>query len=89
MVRVKRANTEYRVPDEKLPEYLAMGYAQIDGSGCVLREGEKTGAGELRVENASLKEENRRLRAEYAALEERLSAPAASPDDPPKAGKKG
>lgn len=75
MIRVKKANAEYRVPDEKLEEYLALGYCQIDEHGGLIKESKAQGT-------AALMAEVERLQAQNAALEAALS-PAVPTDAPP------
>lgn len=74
MVIVKKGNAEYRVPDEKLDEYLAMGYSQIDESGKVIREPGKRGEAALREKVSALETELTRLVEVNAALREQIAA---------------
>lgn len=82
MLLVKRANCERKIPEEKLNEFLALGYSLIDDKGNVLQKGKAnskedllTAYNDAQAENAELhaeivrlKEENDSLHAEIEAL---------------------
>lgn len=75
MALVKRANCERCVPDEKIKEYLELGYSLIDKSGNVLERGKAQSKEDLLVafneataEVERLKAENASLKAEYDAF---------------------
>ena len=82
MALVKRANCERIVPDEKVNEFLALGYSLIDKDGTVLKKGKAQSKedllvaykdaqaenADLKAENVKLKEENDSLKAEIEAL---------------------
>lgn len=82
MALVKRANCERCVPDDKVKEYLELGYSLIDKSGNVLEKGKAQSKEDLLVafneataeieglkaENESLKDEIVRLKKEVDAL---------------------
>lgn len=73
MVIVKKANAEYRVHDEKLDEYLAMGYSQINEYGKVIREPQKRGEAALQGKVSQFQAENIRLNKENTALHARIA----------------
>lgn len=68
MVIVKKANAEYRIPDEQLEEYIAKGYSQIDKYGSVVREPEKRGEKALKEKISQLEAENADLLKQVAEL---------------------
>ncbi len=78
---VMRKNKQLQIPDEKLEEFLAMGYSSIDEKGEVIIAGKVTTlAGyeaennSLKAENAELKKEIENLKAENTQLKENNSA---------------
>lgn len=66
---MKKANGERYVPDEKVAEYLALGYSVIDSTGKVLQEPEPTTIEQFRKERHKLTNEITRLQAANLALE--------------------
>lgn len=74
---VKKANCERTISDDKVSEYLEMGYSLIDGSGTVLKKGKPQTKGDLQTALSAALEENKALKAEIdklsAALEENKS----------------
>lgn len=66
---MKKANGERYVPDEKVAEYLALGYSVIDSTGKVLQEPEPTTIEQFRKECHKLTNEITRLQAANLALE--------------------
>ena len=68
---VMKKNKQLQVPDEKLEEFLALGYNEIDSEGKVVSVGKATTLAAyeaetnmLKAENAQLKEEIEKLKAE-------------------------
>lgn len=72
MVIVKKANAEYRVQDEKLDEYLAMGYSQINEHGKVIRKPQKREETALQAKVSAFQAENIRLNKENTALHAKI-----------------
>lgn len=72
MVIVKKANAEYRIPDERLDEYIAEGYSQIDKHGNIIREPEKRGEKALKEKISKLETENADLQKQVAELKKTL-----------------
>ena len=69
-VRVRRANGERIIPDEKVAEYLEMGYSVLDAKGNVVKRPEPKTIPELK---AALVEKDK-LIAELSASVEELKA---------------
>jgi septal ring factor EnvC (AmiA/AmiB activator) len=81
MTLVKKANTEYNIPDDKLKEYLEMGYSQVDPkTGKIIKEGKTTDKNELSAKYEALKAEAETLRAENAALKAEIASLKKEPD---------
>lgn len=72
MALVKKCNAEYTVPEEKVKEYLAMGYSLIDESGKVIQKGAAHSKDELAAENNALKKENAVLKKALNEKDEKL-----------------
>ena len=79
MALVKRANSERIVPEEKVKEFLELGYSLIDEKGNVLKKGKAQSKEDLLVayneanaEIAALKDENKALKDENANLKAEL-----------------
>lgn len=77
---VMKKNKQLKIPDEKLEEFLEMGYSRIDENGEVIIAGKATTlAGYkaennfLKAENVELKKEIENLKAENAKLKENNS----------------
>ena len=75
MAIVKKANRERIVPEEKVNEFLALGYSLIDNDGNVLKKGTaqtkddfRVALKEAQIENAELHAEIVRLKNENDAL---------------------
>lgn len=68
-VMVRKANKILQVPEEKLGEYLEMGYCQIGENGEILRR-KKSPLEQLMEENARLLMEQDALKQEIAELKE-------------------
>lgn len=75
MVIVIKKNKQLQVADEKLEEFIEMGYTQIDENGKVIKAGKvntiaayKTENNLLKVENTKLKKEIENLKAENEQL---------------------
>lgn len=64
MARVIKKNKQLRVSEEKLEEFLAMGYSRIDDNGEVITVGKATTLAGYEAENNSLKVENAELKKE-------------------------
>ena len=78
---VMKKNKQLQVPDEKLEEFLALGYNEIDSEGKVVSVGKATTlAGfqaendRLKAENTQLKEEIEKLKAENVKLKKELES---------------
>ena len=77
MVLVVKGNTEFTIPEEKIEEYINMGYSLIDNDGTVIRTGRPKTADDfnhviseltaevkkLTADNRVLTEENKKLKA--------------------------
>lgn len=72
MVIVKKANAEYRIPDERLDDYIAEGYSQIDKHGNIIREPEKRGEKALKEKISKLETEKADLQKQVAELKKTL-----------------
>ncbi len=70
MALVKRANCERIVPDEKVNEFLALGYSLIDKNGTVLKKGKAQSKEDLLVAYKDAQAENTELHAEIVRLKE-------------------
>ena len=68
MALVKRANCERIVPDEKVNEFLALGYSLIDKDGTVLKKGKAQSKEDLLVAYKDSQAENAELHAEIVRL---------------------
>lgn len=68
MVIVKKANAEYRIPHERLDDYIAIGYSQIDEHGNIIREPEKRGEKALKDKISQLEAENADLLKQVSEL---------------------
>ena len=55
---VMKKNKQLKIPDEKLEEFLEMGYSRIDENGEVIIAGKATTLAGYKAENAKLKENN-------------------------------
>lgn len=65
---VMKKNKQLQVPDEKLEEFLALGYNEIDSEGKVVSVGKATTLAAYEVENNMLKAENAQLKEEIEKL---------------------
>lgn len=74
MVLVKRANCECFIAEDKIPEFLALGYSVISKSGEVLQRGKATSKEDLLVEVDALTKENEELKAEVKSLYSEIEA---------------
>lgn len=75
-VRVRRANGERIIPDEKVAEYLEMGYSVLDAKGNVVKRPEPKTIPELKAVIA----EKDKIIAELTAENEKLKADLAEKD---------
>lgn len=73
MPLMKRANCERRVPEDKVPEYLALGYSVISENGEVLQKGTAQSKEDLLRVNADLTKENEDLKSENEALKVKIA----------------
>ena len=73
-VLVRRGNGELLIPDEKMAEYLSMGYSVIDSNGKVLVEAEPSTIPQYKTLVADLRNQVRDLKAQVAVLEEQNTA---------------
>lgn len=64
MALVKRSNTELTVPEEKVAEYLSMGYSLLDSDGNVVKAPTKEDVATLKAEKAKLEAELEKTQAE-------------------------
>ena len=63
-----KKNKQLQVPDEKLEEFLALGYNEIDSEGKVVSVGKATTLAAYEAENNMLKAENAQLKEEIEKL---------------------
>lgn len=82
MKLVIRGGSERTVPDEKLEEYLNMGYSEIDSKGNIIQKGRLKGQERISAELAKAEREaaalcleNENLRARLAKLESSFKCP--------------
>lgn len=68
MALVKRANCERIVPDEKVNEFLSLGYSLIDKDGTVLKKGKAQSKEDLLVAYKDVQKENEEFQAEIVRL---------------------
>ena len=68
MVLVKRANCERVIAEDKVAEFLALGYSVIDKDGTVLQKGKATSKEDLLVAYNAAQAENTELHAEIVRL---------------------
>lgn len=73
MVTVIKKNKQLQVPDEKLEEFLELGYNQIDENGKVVKTGKPITLAAYQEENRSLKSENTKLKKEVDKLKKEIS----------------
>lgn len=73
-VLVKKGNNERVIAEEKLPEFLKMGYSHIDKTGKVIKKGEAQTAGDLRAAYAEATKEVTALTKQVEELNEKLDA---------------
>lgn len=69
MIIVQRENKQLTISEQALPQFLGMGYSQIDEDGNIIKQGNATTVGDLKAENTSLKAEIEKLRSQKEALE--------------------
>ncbi|WP_195245025.1 hypothetical protein [Clostridium celatum] len=65
---VMKKNKQLQVPDEKLEEFLALGYNEIDSEGKIVSVGKATTLAAYEAENNMLKAENAQLKEEIEKL---------------------
>ena len=73
-VLVRRGNGERLIPDEKVTEFLQMGYSVIDSKGKVIVEAEPSTIPQYKTLVADLRNQVRDLKAQVAVLEEQNTA---------------
>lgn len=71
-VLVKKGNSERVIAEEKLPEFLKMGYSHIDKSGKVIKKGEAQTASDLRAAYAEATKEVAALTKQVEELSDEL-----------------
>ena len=74
MAIVIKKNKELIVTDEKLQEFIDMGYTQIDEKGKVIKAGKVNTIAAYQAENTQLKEEIEKLKAENVKLKKELES---------------
>ena len=74
MAIVIKKNKELIVADEKLQEFIDMGYTQIDEKGKVIKAGKVNTIAAYQAENTQLKEEIEKLKAENVKLKKKLES---------------
>ena len=74
MAIVIKKNKELIVVDEKLQEFIDMGYTQIDEKGKVIKAGKVNTIAAYQAENTQLKEEIEKLKAENVKLKKELES---------------
>lgn len=74
MAIVIKKNKELIVADEKLQEFIDMGYTQIDEKGKVIKAGKVNTIAAYQAENSQLKEEIEKLKAENVKLKKELES---------------
>ena len=74
MAIVIKKNKELIVADEKLQEFIDMGYSQIDEKGKVIKAGKVNTIAAYQAENTQLKEEIDKLKAENIKLKKELES---------------
>ncbi|EKY23890.1 hypothetical protein [Clostridium celatum] len=74
MAIVIKKNKELIVADEKLQEFIDMGYTQIDEKGKVIKAGKVNTIAAYQAENTQLKEEIDKLKAENIKLKKELES---------------
>ena len=74
MAIVIKKNKELIVADEKLQEFIDMGYTQIDEKGKVIKAGKVNTIAAYQAENTQLKEEIEKLKAENIKLKKELES---------------
>lgn len=55
MVKVMRGNKQLTISEQALPQFLGMGYSQIDEDGNIIKQGEATTLVDIKAENKTLK----------------------------------
>lgn len=73
MPKVVKKNKQLQVSEEKLDEFLALGYNQIDENGKVVKSGKPTTLPAYQEENRRLKAENTKLNKEVDKLKKEIS----------------
>ena len=69
MKLVQKGNKQMRVPDERVEDFLAKGYSEVDEkTGKLIQKKSADKEAALKKENADLKRENRELREQLAKL---------------------
>ena len=90
-----KANCEQKVPEEKVKEFLELGYSLLDENGKVLEKGKPQSKDDFMIANANLKkdldaalEENETLVKENAALKAKVEELTAAITDAEDVAKK-
>lgn len=72
MPKVLKGNKQLTVAEEKVGEFLQLGYSLIDEKGNIVKAGEATSLKELKEENNTLKAELAKLKAENYNLKSQV-----------------
>ena len=87
--RMIRGNGERLVPDEKVTEFLKLGYSVIDDQGNVTVEAEPSTIPQYKALVEKLRKENEALKLEKAEAEKELAALREAAKQQANAGEKG
>lgn len=68
MLTVQRGNKQLTISEQALPQFLGMGYSQIDENGKIVKQGEAKTEADLKAENNTLKAEIDKLKSENETL---------------------
>ena len=78
---VQRANKQLQVPEERLQDMLNRGYVEVDAKGKPVAKPPKNDLKALKAENEKLKEINKALTEEVAALTKQLEEKSANTEE--------
>lgn len=76
-----KANCEKKVPEEKVGEFLELGFSLLDENGTVVKEGKPQNKNDFMRENATLKKDLATITKENYALVEENNALKAKVDE--------
>lgn len=74
MPKVLKGNKQLTVAEEKVGEFLQLGYSLIDEEGNIIKPGVATSLKELKDENSTLKAELTKVKAENEDLKAQLGS---------------